>query len=94
MNAFKQFLMNQDPIEATQHVIECLKGGSPNSEAWTLMSDHYGDDWKCPPEHLPSLVLAVIYRLKYENEAPERCDYCNKVRCICDKAHEDRADYE
>lgn len=22
------------------------------------------------------------------------CEYCKKMKCICDKAHEDRVDYE
>jgi hypothetical protein len=67
-NAFKMYLGNLAPEEGAKHIIECLRARDQGDMAWDLMEEYFGENWKCPPNHLPSLALAVSYILKAKIE--------------------------
>lgn len=64
MNSFRKFLVTLPTTQAIQHVYDCLANGEPNNEAWELMSEVHGDDWKCPKESLGSYIHESILYLR------------------------------
>lgn len=65
-NAFEHYLMLQNPMDATNHLLECLQFGQGDSTAWDWMTKHFGTNWSSPPAELPKMILIKMIQLKME----------------------------
>lgn len=66
--AFIKYLRSVSLNKAANHLVDCLHGDDPDSEAWLLMEACHGENWACKPEELPQKVVeALIYALSQEH---------------------------
>lgn len=64
LTSFEKYLVSMPEDEATLYVLHCLKNGDLNNDAWGLMSEFNGHDWKCAPEEMQKFVLKTIISLR------------------------------
>lgn len=60
MKSFKLYLYKQSPMDAIEHMQDCLVNGDPDGVAWNLMEQYLGPDWKVDPDRLPETVSLVL----------------------------------
>lgn len=56
ISAFERYLLGLSREAATEHVLQCLVYGEPDSEAWILMEEFNGKKWKCPADEIRTLI--------------------------------------
>ena len=64
-SAFIKYLMSVERRFAIKHVIDCLMNGEPDNEAWALMAEIHGEDWRCSPSRLPDYVNNALNELEF-----------------------------
>ena len=62
LTAFEKYLLKLPLRNAVTHVLDCLKS-SDGTQAWELMEEFNGPDWKCPPAEIGNLVARTIVSL-------------------------------
>lgn len=71
MSAFEQYLIKLGPEQGAMHLIECLKNGPSDTEAWNVMEQINGSEWKCPPEYLPHYCLVTVIKLNQTKDVSD-----------------------
>lgn len=79
LTAFEAYLLKISPIEAIQHILDCLVRGEPQNEAWALMTEFNGEDWSCDPAELPKLIARTLGELT-AREAQSRSKHLRGVK--------------
>ena len=66
MSAFEKYLIELGPEQGALHLIDCMKDGPQDSQAWEVMERINGPKWKVPPRYMPHYCLVTMIKLAQE----------------------------
>lgn len=66
--AFISYLLEQPRHHAILHIMDCLKNGPQDNEAWALIEHVHGDPWACKPEELYVFLNLTLDVIKLERD--------------------------
>lgn len=68
MTAFEKYLLGLHPLQAAEHIRDCLMYGPRDNQAWDLIEKINGENWSCPFKDMPNYILNTVLELHKLNE--------------------------
>jgi hypothetical protein len=69
VNSFERFLLAINRESAVLHLIDCLVAGPKGNQAWDLMEEFNGSEWRCEPQELVALLYKTLSSLEEKSKS-------------------------
>lgn len=61
--ALERYLLSIEPRDAIEHLLECLIYCDSDSEAWQIMAEYNGPDWRSHPKDIRRFIGRTIHSM-------------------------------